>query len=537
MEAKFAPNWTASLIYGGGLLLALSLVLFVACANVAQMRLAQAESRRKEIGVRLALGAGAWRVTRQLLVETALLTVVGAGVGILLAQSLMQKAAQFLSAGTDEVDFGIRLDYRVLAFTLLAAMLAVFFSGLAPARHAVRLSVSEVLKAEQGVAGTRRGWQKKLLVVWQVAVSVALFGVALMFLASLRNAVAVRPGLDPQKKLFVMTVGQGWRIDPAAWSEQACERLAGVPGVRGATFARRLPLSDSGGGYTVRVEFPGQTPVAVHENDIGGNYFALMGTRVLAGRGIDSNDRAGSALVAVVSHTFARQFFPGKNPVGEWLRIARQMRQIVGVAEDGPSINLHESIQPFVYLSYGQAPSSGDITLMVETAGEPESLARALRAELKRYDPKAAVYSSQTLRQQMDQALSQDRVMASAAGGLGIFGVLLTAAGLFGVLQYSVNRRTRELGLRLALGARTVEIQRMVLSESVRIAAWGIPIGLILLACAGWAVRSWLLGVTPLNPLVYVSSAAGVLVLTLLAAWLPALRATRVDPMAALRSE
>ncbi|HMC58105.1 MAG TPA: FtsX-like permease family protein, partial [Candidatus Solibacter sp.] len=523
----------------------------VACANVAQLRLAQAESRKRELGVRLALGAGAWRVARQLLVETGLVSLVGAGLGVLLAQFLMEKAAQFLAAGSVYVDYGIRLDYRVLAFTLLAVMLSVLFAGLAPARHAVKLNVSEVLKSEQGATGARSGWLKKLLVVGQVAVSITLFGVAAMFLASLRNAAAVHPGLDPQKKLFVMTVGTGLdgtgqhgtgqhgtgqHIDAATWCEQACRSLAGIAGVRGATFARRLQLSDSGGGMTARVEIPGQAPLGVALNNVGGNYFALMGTRVVAGRGIDTNDRAKNTFVAVVSQAFARQVFPGRNPIGEWLSIDRQTRQVVGVAEDGPSNDLHENPQPFVWLPYSQAPSD-DITLMVETAGEPEALARTIRAGLKRYDPRASIYSSQTLKHQMDEALSQDRMMASATGGLGIFGVLLTAAGLFGVLQYAVGRRTREFGLRMALGARPVEIQRLVLAESLRMAAWGIPIGLFMLGGAGWGVRSWLLGITPLNPLVYLSSAVAVLALTVMAAWLPAVRATRVDPMAALRSD
>jgi ABC-type antimicrobial peptide transport system permease subunit len=206
------------------------------------------------------------------------------------------------------------------------------------------------------------------------------------------------------------------------------------------------------------------------------------------------------------------------------------------VAEDGPSIDLHEAPRPFVWLPYSQAPSD-DITLMVETAGEPEALASPVRAELKRFDPRGAIYSSQTLQHQRDEALSQDRLMASAAGGLGIFGVLLTAAGLFGVLQYAVSRRTREFGLRMALGARPSEIQRMILAESLRIAAWGVPIGLLLLGGAGWSVRSSLLGITPLNPLVYLCSTLAVVMLTVMAAWLPAVRATRVDPMAALRSD
>jgi predicted permease len=537
LESHFAPNWAATLTLGGGLVLALSLVLFVACANVAQLRLAQSESRKKELGVRMALGAGSWRVARQLLVETGLLTAVGAGVGLMLAQLLMEKAALFLSAGRAFIDFGIKLDSRVLAFTLLAVLLSVLFSGLAPVRHAVKLNVSEILKAGQGATGAGKSWQKKFFVVGQVAVSVALFGAAAMFLASLRNASAIRPGLDPQKKLLVMTVGPGLRIDAATWCTQACERLAAIGGVRGATFARRLPLSGSGGGWTARIEIPGQAPISVPENDVGGTYFATMGTRVVAGRGIDSHDRPGTPLVAVVSQAFARQLFPGSNPLGNWVKIAGQNRQIVGVAEDGPSNDLHEPAPPFVYMPYGQAPQAGDITLMIETAGRPEALARAIREELKRFDPRVTVYSTQTLQQQMDEALAQDRMMASTAGGLGIFGVLLTAAGLFGLLQYMVNRRTREMGLRMALGARPAELQRLVLSESLRLAAWGIPIGLFLLAGAGWFVRSRLVGITPLNPLVYLISAVAVLALTLISAWIPALRATRVDPMAALRSE
>ena len=537
LNAEFAPDWTGAVTYGGGLLLALTLVLFVACANVAQLRLAQSESRKKELAVRMALGAGSWRVARQLLVETGLVTAIGAGLGVMLAQWLMETAALFLSAGNASVDYGIRLDSRVLAFTLLAVTLSVLFSGLAPVRHAMKLNVSEALKSEQGAMGPRRGWQKKFLVVGQIAVSLALFGTAAMFLASLTNASAIRPGMDPRKNLFVMTAGPGLPIDAATWCEQACERLAGVAGVRGATFARRLPLSGSGGGWMARVEIPGQAPLGVRENDVSGNYFAVMGTRVVAGRGIASGDRAGSTLVTVVSQTFTRQLLPGRNPIGEWLRIQGKMRQIVGVAEDGPSIHLHETPQPFLYLPYGQARASGDITLMVETAGPGDKLASPLRRALKAYDPGVTVFSSLTLKQQMDEALSQDRMMASVSGGLAVFGVLLTAAGLFGLLQYTVNRRTREFGLRMALGARPAEIQRTVLLESMRMAAWGIPFGLILLGGAGWSIRSWLLGITPLNPVVYLCSAVSVLLLTLMAAWLPARRATRVDPIAALRAE
>jgi predicted permease len=537
LESKFALGWTDDLEYGGGLLLILAGVLFVACANVAQLRLAQSESRKKELGVRMALGAGAGRITRQLLVETGLVSLAGAGLGILLAQRLMEKAAQFVSAGSAWTDYGIRLDARVLAYALAALLLSVLLAGLAPVRLAMRLNVWEVITSEQGVAGTRGGWQKRALIAGQVAVSVALFGSAVLFVSSLQNAAAVHPGLNPEKKVLVLTVGPGGNATAAAsWCESACERLSALPGVRAATYARRLPLSGSGGGYAVRVEVPGLAPRDVYENNVGGNYFAVMGTRLVAGRGIDANDRKGSQPVVVVSRNFASQLLAGKEPLGQWIKVDGTMRQVVGIAEDGPSNDLHEPPSPYLYLPFAQMPPM-DITLMIETAGEPAALERAVQRELKQYDSRITIYSTQTLRQQLDEALSQDTMMAALSSGLGIFGILLTAAGLFGVLQYSVARRTRELGLRMAMGARPVEIQRLILGESLRIAAWGIPLGLGLLAVAGWYARSLVLGVSPLDPRIYLLSAAAVLAITMLAAWLPARRATRVDPMAALRSE
>ncbi|HUB80026.1 MAG TPA: ADOP family duplicated permease [Bryobacteraceae bacterium] len=531
-----ALGWTADLIFGGGLLLILSGVLFVACANVAQVRLAQSESRRRELGVRMALGAGAVRIARQLLVETGIVGIVGAGLGIGLAKFLMVKVTQFVTASAAFMDFGIRLDARVLAFALSALMLSVLMAGLSPVRLAIRLNVWDVISSEQGVAGTRGGWQKRALIAGQVAVSVALFGCAVLFVGSLRNAAAIHPGLDPHKKLLVMMVSPGRRTTPAEWCEPACERLAALPGVLAATYARRLPLADSGGGFMVRVEVPGRAPVSLRENNVAGNYFAVVGTRMVAGRAIDSNDREGSPPVAVVSRNFADQLLAGKEPLGQWIKVDGAARQVVGIAEDGPSNDLHEPPSPYVYLPYAQV-SLGDTTLMIETVGDPVALERAARKELKQFDPEAVVFESGTLHHQIEQALSQDVMMASISTGLGVFGILLTAAGLFGVLQYSVTRRTRELGLRMAIGARPAEIQRLILGESLRMAAWGVPFGLVLLAVASWSIRSMVLGVSALDPGIYLVSASAVLAITTLAAWLPALRATRVDPMAALRSE
>ena len=536
LEPSFALGWTASLIFGGGLMLVLGSVLFVACANVAQLRLAQSEARKKELGIRMALGAGAWRITRQLLVETGIVSLLGSGLGILLAQLLMAKMTQFISEAQPFLNFGIGLNARVLAYALAALMASILLAGLSPARLAMRLNVWETIASEQGVGGRRGGWQKRALIAGQVAVSVALFGCATLFIMSFRHAAAVRPGLDPQKKLLWLLVSPERDASAASWCEPACERLAGLPGVRAVTYARRLPLADSGGGFMVRVEVPGVAPMSVRENNVGGNYFAVMGTRLVAGRGIDFNDRDGTQPVAVVSRNFATHFLAGRDPLGQWIKVNGTLRQVVGIAEDGPSNDLHESPSPYLYLPSTQMPL-GEFTLMLETAGEPAALDRAARKELNRYDSRGTVLESGTLRHQLDQALAMDTIMASIASGLGLFGILLTAAGLFGVLQYSVSRRTRELGLRMAIGARPAEIQKLILGESLKLTAWGLPFGLGLLAVASWFARSMVLGISPLDPRTYVLSAAAVVALTLLAGWLPARRATRVDPMAALRSE
>ncbi len=536
VESKFAPGWKDGLLFGGGLALVLGLVLFVACVNVTQLRMAQAEARKKELSVSMALGAGPGRVARQLLTETGLVIVAGAALGLLLARAFIGWATAFIAASGLPLDLGMRIDYRVLAFTLIATAAAVLVAGLAPARYAMRLDVAEVLKSEHVVGGARGGRLRQVFMVLQVAVSIMLFGLALQFFQSLRNAAAIHPGMDPHKKLLVLMAGPGWDSRINLWCEQACARLAGLPGVRAATFARRLPLADSGGGATVRVEQPGRAPMGVWFTNVAGNYFAIMGTHVLAGRAIDANDREGSPLVAVVSRRFARQVFGSRNPLGDWILVDGKKRQVVGIAEDAPSNDLHEELRPFLYLPFAQTRTD-DITLIVETAGEPERLERAVRHELKQFDPRSTIYQTTTLRRHMQNALLADRVMVNLSTLMGAFGLLLTTCGLFGVIQYAVNRRTREIGLRVALGARPWKIQRMVLGESLRMAGWGIVIGWVLLAAATWSVRSMVLGVGLLNPTAYVASSAAAVAIALLAAWWPAGKATRVAPITALRAE
>ena len=278
-------------------------------------------------------------------------------------------------------------------------------------------------------------------------------------------------------------------------------------------------------------------PLSVHFNAVGGGYFRLMGTRVVAGRGIDSRDGEGAPLAVVVSQTFARTVLGNPRPIGNWVRIDGKLRQVVGVAQDGPASYVHEPPEPYLFFPFAQMFPGGYPMLMVETAGDPAAFEHAARAAIHDFDPGARVAYSTTLQKNLDFALSPDRFIASAASALGASVVLLTAAGLFGVLLYAVNRRTSEFGLRMALGAQPRQIERLVLGESLRLAAIGIPIGLAALAAVAQLTGSMLLGVTPLDPLAYARSAAAGIALALAAAWLPARRATRVDPMEALRAE
>jgi len=268
-----------------------------------------------------------------------------------------------------------------------------------------------------------------------------------------------------------------------------------------------------------------------------------MGTRILAGRGIDTNDRAQTQAVAVVSESFVRQFLAGRDPLREAVTIApafsrqaAKLWQVVGIAADAPSNDLHEEASPFVYFAYAQMPV-GDLTLMLETAGEPAGLARGMTQEIRRFDSRAMVYDVKTLETHMDEALASDRLMSRTASALGLFSIGLMAAGLFGALHYAVAQRTRELGLRVALGATPDGIRRLVLGTALRIAGCGIPVGLGLLGVIVSLAHSVVLGVSPKDPRVYLGAMMLVLGIVMAAAWMPARRATRIEPMEALRGE
>jgi predicted permease len=536
LSQRFAPGWKADMIIGGGLMLLLVLVLFTACANVAQLRLAQGEARRRELGVRMALGAAPSRIVGQLMVETALIAVPGVVIGVVMARWLTDATTTLLAAGRSYLEFGIRTDERVLAFAAVATVFTMLVAGLAPARRSVRLDIVETVKANAlRTAGSRS--ERRWLVASQMAATVALFGLAVLFFAGLCKASSIRSGLDPDRRLLAMFVARPRAVTNAtAWADQLAARLAGVPGVRNVTYARRLPMSGSGGGFTVRVEMPGRPAAGVHVNHVAGNWFSTVGMRVLAGRAIDSNDRPGTASVMAISEYTARQWFPNGGAIGAWVSVGGISRQIVGVVEDGRNNNLREAREPYIYLPWMQAPF-GDFMLVVETGPEPETMAETLRRELRRVNPGGQVYSTTTVKAHVATALAGDRTLTAVAAALGIACVLLTATGLFGLLRYVVASRRREFGVRLAIGAEPSAIRREVLWDALRLAAYALPAGVALLAAGARAAESLVIGVTAADPGIYLSAVCGLLVIAVGAAWLPALQATRIDPMEALRCE
>lgn len=539
LTAKYGGGWSSNPKLSGALLGVLALLLFVACANVAQLRLAQTESRRKELAMRKALGAGSGRITMQLLIETAVLAVPGLGLALLFAQYVLDLTSQFLP----DHFMVVALDRRVLIFTACATLFSLIIAGLSPARLAAEINLSDALKTGQAAAGTRSAWWRNLFMITQIAISVVLVGAALLFVTSLRAVAKIEPGFSPTMKLLVVNAVPSLKMPAHEWAGQICDRLAALPGARGATFARRLPLGPSGGAATVSVEIPGAQPQAVRFNNVAGNYFAVMRPRLVAGRGIDANDRAGTPLVTVVSEKFARQFLPRRNPIGETIKVVPafsssppQTWEIVGVVADAPINDLHEEIVPYLYFPYSQMPVE-DLTIALETANAPAASMRPMVETIRQFDPKALLYQMTTLENYLGVAMTFDRFVSGTAIGLGLLSALLMAAGLFGALHYAVARRTRELGLRVALGATPARIQALVLGDAFRLMGWGLPVGIFSLIALSWLARSIVVGVSVIDPRIWIGGAVVVVAVVLLAAWLPARRAMFLEPMEALRAD
>jgi predicted permease len=555
------PQSRGSLVQGAVLLLAVvGIVLLIACANVANLLLARAAGRRKEIAVRLALGAGRWRLMRQLLTESVLLALLGGAAGLLLAiwwVDLLKAAPP--PPGVLPISPDFSLDWRVLGFTLGLSVLTGIVFGLAPALQAARADLVPALKDEAVTFDQRqrRFNLRNALVVAQVALSLVLLIGASLFLRSLWRMQAVQPGFDEAKLLGVplnINLLRYTRAQGRDFYRQATERVAALPGVEAVSLTRVVPLSggsavrglmiegQGGADNNFRSEGGGATassPDTLSVSVVGQNYFQTMGINLRRGRDFTATDTEDSPSVIIVNETFAQRYFPGQEVLGKRLSLngARgPWRAIVGVARDSKYVTLSEAAMPFAYLPLAQNHETG-MTLLVRAQGSPASLTAAVRQAVQTLEPNLPITGVRTMTELIGNTLYAARMGAILIGVFGALALLLAAIGLYGVLSYAVAQRTREIGVRMALGAQAGDVLRLVLREALTLVGIGLVMGWLAAAGAARLLSGFLYGISTLDAVTFVALPVLLTLVALGASLIPARRATKVDPLIALRYE
>jgi predicted permease len=527
------------------------IVLLIACANVANLLLARAATRRKEIAIRLAVGAGRLRLVRQLLTESLLLALLAAAAGLLLAAWINHLLMSIQPPFPPPMEFraDLRLDWRALGFTLLLSMLTGIIFGLAPAWAVTRPDVVPALKDETGTSGGRRRFSSRnMLVVAQVALSLVLLIGAGLFIRSLRYTQAIDPGFDTSNGL-VMTLGlgqQGYSEERGRqFYQQLVERLAATPGVRSVAIADFLPLGFMGRFDQINAE--GQppitdgAPITANRHGVGLRYFETMGIPFLRGRDFTAQDTPSSERVVIINESLARDLWPNLKDIGEV--IGRRIRLgsesnapwnvIVGVAGDCKYFGLREE-GVWTPLAQEYAPF---FQAVVRTTAETPGVVAAIRREVAALDPNLPIQNLITLRDHVGLWLWTAEMSAGLVTALGALGLLLAAIGLYGVMSYAVARRTREIGIRMALGAQARDMLKMIIGQGLRLTLAGVAIGLAAALALARLVASLLYGVSARDPITFVLVPLMLVAVAWLACHIPARRATKVDPLVALRHE
>jgi predicted permease len=548
------------------LLIVVGLVLAVACANVANLLLARAVGRRKEIAVRLAIGAGRFRLIRQLLTESLVLAAFSGALGLLLAQWGARLLLAYLPP-EQTATFDLAPDARVLGFTLAASLLTSLLFGLTPALCATRLDLTSSLK--DAVSGGRsRLTPHKLLIVTQVALSLFLLIGAGLFVRSLQNLKNVDAGFDRENvTLFSLNSPSGYTTaQRVSLYQQTLARLEALPGTRAASLASFSLLSGSGSNSNVVVEGYANQPdedMDCHRLWVGPNYFATMGITMLQGRDFGPQElqpRAGlpadqatvgqppasqqnAPLAAVINQTMAHSFFRDQNPLGRRFRAQNgPLRgipiEVIGVIRDAKYYNLREQTPRTYYLSFFQLPRDGEAgTLLLRSFAAPATATAAIQRTVREIDPQAQVFNLRTMNDVVDRSLLQERFVAQLGSFFSLFALLLASIGLYGVMSYATAQRTKEIGIRMALGARVADVIRLVLRETMILAGVGVVIGLGAALAATRTVTSLLFGISPGDPHTIALATLLMIIVAALAGYLPARRAAQVDPQAALRHE
>ncbi|MGC1364413.1 MAG: ABC transporter permease [Candidatus Acidiferrum sp.] len=547
------PLWATPFNNAGTMLPTLSImlvvvfcVLLIACANVGSLLLVRSFSRRHEMTVRAAIGAGRGRLLKQLLTEGLLLSVLG-GAGGLAVAYWARHALVLLFPARAGVSMYLPgdLDWRVLALTAGVCLFSTLLLGLFPAVQASKIDLAAALKSEMAgvVGGHGKSWARSALVVLQVSLSfVLLVGTALL-VQSLQNIRTTNPGFTTDRVLntAVDLVSAGYDVPRAkAFQDELLDRVVALPGVESAAFARVTPLGYGAyssspiavDGYNV----PPEEEPTVEYNEVGPAYFATMGVRLISGREFSRADDDSDALVTVVNETMAAQFWKDKNPVGQRIQVKGRWMTIVGVAKDSKVQSMRDLPKPFFYVPRRQNFTIGG-SLNIRTPLSPQTMAGALAREVQSLDGNLALYEVITLQEQVDRSTSPQKVAVTLLAVLGGLALLLSATGLYGVMSYSVSQSRCELGLRMALGARASNLLRLVMSQALALTAAGVLLGLGAALLLTRLFGNYLYRVSPHDPRAFAIALAVMLATAIAASFLPAWRATRTDPMRALRQE
>ena len=536
--------------YGDALRLLLfvtAFVLVIACANIANLSLSRATERLPEVSMRLALGASPWRLARQLVTESLLLAALGGAAGLLVALWGVD-ALKKLVAATAPVDVG--LNVPVLAFTAIVSIVAGLLFGLAPALRVARSDLTSNMRARvEGGAGRLRAGLAPALVVSQVALSLVLLVGSGLLVRSLQNLASAEVGFEREGVLVVdidTRIGGLDAKELSGYYTRLLETVEAIPGVRSATVASARPMS--GANQNTNISIAGYTPGEREDMDVdvlrvGPRYAETLGVRVVEGRDLDERDGAGSAPVALVNEAFVRSFLPGKSPLGMRLGLGDQQSdaviEIVGVVGDMKRRDPRETPARAVYLPLlreeGQNGFRSD--LEIRTSVDPASLTAAVRKAVGGVDGRVPIAGITTLSQQVANALRREQLLARLVGAFGLLALVLACVGLYGILSQAVARRTNEVGIRMALGANRGNVLGMVLREAGMLVAVGIAIGIPGALVASRLLTSQLFGISPFDPLTLAGSALLLSVVAIAAAFVPARRASRIEPMRALRAE
>ncbi|HTB10383.1 MAG TPA: ABC transporter permease [Bryobacteraceae bacterium] len=535
------------------------LILAVACFNIANLLLARTATRRREIALRLSLGAGRFRIVRQLMTESVVLAILGGIAGVGVAALCIRFLLLLLTNGNGNFSVNVRLDWRVLSFTLLIAIISGIFFGLAPALQSIRVDITPALKetrASEAHGKARRFGLRfglsQALVVGQIGISLLLVAAAGLFVRTIANLHSVNLGFNAENILiFTLDATQAGYKDASLkqFYKELEQRFQAIPGVRNATSSD-MPLV-GGWSSSTSITVPGipkppegqrgpNTSYAL----VGSTFFETMEIPIVAGRAIDKRDVEGAPLAAVVNQIFAEKYFHGQNPVGRHFTLGGTTNaadvEIVGIARTARYSSLKREIPPVTYLPWIQAPKSRQLREMIfelRASGDPLALTKTVRQIVHEVGPQVPVADITTQSRRIDQTISQERTFAQLCACFGALALLMACVGLYGTMAYAVARRTGEIGIRMALGATRGRVVRMILREVAVLSAFGLLAGLVAAYQTTVFLKSFLFGVKPNDPFAIGGSVAILIACALLAGYLPALRASRIDPMAALRNE